>query len=193
MKRVVNVIVIMLAIAGLIAGCKKAEKQPEQQTSPHAMQQIPAAPIQSPMPQGNPQMQPQAPMPPHGDSAAMAPKVEKKVVLPDTVKGKWGKVVLTVDDKGSNKTSEYKIKLNSDFKVPNSDIKVVVGDFLPDFKMTDTTITSGSSEPDNAAVHVEIFEGGKSLFKGWLFSKFPTMHPFEHPKYAIKLKEGIKS
>lgn len=192
MKRAVNVMISVLAVTGLIAGCKKAENQPAQNIAPQA-QQTPAVPGQSPMSQFPPQMQGQAGMPPHGDSAATTPKEEKKVVVPDSVKGKWSKVVLTVDDKGSNKAGEYKVKLNSELQIPNSGLKVAVGDFLPDFKMSDTTITSNSNEPDNAAVHIEVFESGKSIFKGWLFSKFPTMHPFQHPKYAITLKEGIKS
>jgi hypothetical protein len=32
-------------------------------------------------------------------------------------------------------------------------------------------------------------EGGKEIFKGWLFVRFPEAHPFEHPKYALRLVE----
>lgn len=191
MRKFVYAVFVMLVIAGMIAGCKKVENQSAQNTSPQAHQQIPAAPLQSPMGQGTPQMPSQSPMPPHGGNAAMTPK-DRTIDIPDAVKGTWHRVILSVVDKGSNKTTEYKVKLKSDFKIPNSDLKVAVGDFLPDFKMSDNGITSGSNEPDNAAVNVEIFQGGKSVFKGWLFSKFPSMHPFQDPKYAITLKEGIK-
>jgi hypothetical protein len=191
MRKLVAVVLGMLVIAGMIAGCKKAENQPAANAVPQAPQQIPAAPLQSPMEHASQQMPAQAPMPPHGDSAAMASK-ERSIVVPDAVKGTWSRVVLAVQDKTSNTTGEYKVKLKSDFKIPNSDLKIAVGDFLPDFKMSENTLTSGSNEPNNAAVNVEIFEGGKSIFKGWLFSKFPAMHPFQHPKYAITLKEGLK-
>jgi hypothetical protein len=41
-------------------------------------------------------------------------------------------------------------------------------------------------------VGLKVLEEDKELFKGWLYSKFPAIHPFEHPKYAVMLKNGIK-
>src|SRR5208283_3780116 len=195
MRRVVKVVLVSLMLAGLIAGCKKGAEQPAT-----SMPQMPAAPMgqmppqQMPPQQMPPQQMPlQAPMPPHGDATSMAPKVARTVVVPEEVKGKWSKVVLDVVNKGTNKSGEYTVKLKSEFKIPNTDLKISVGDFLPDFRMNDNTLTSARDQQNNPAVRVEVFEGGKSVFKGWLYSKFPTMHPFEHPKYAITLKEGVKS
>lgn len=197
MGRVVKILLILLMLTGMIAGCKKGEEHPVTNMPPQMPaapmgqlpQQLPAAPIG----QAPGQMPLQAPMPPHGDAAGMARKVERTVVVPDAVKGKWSKVVLNVVDRGSNKTGEYTVKLKSEFKIPNTDLKIMVGDFLPDFIINDTTLTSASDRPNNPAVKIEVFEGGKSIFKGWLYAKYPTMHPFEHPKYAITLKEGIRS
>ena len=196
MRRVVKAVLISLMVAGIIAGCKKAEENSVSNVPPQMpaapMGQMPSAPMgQTPL---------QSPMPPHGDNAGMgqmppngAPKVEKTIVVPDVVKGKWSKAVLDIIDKGSKKSAEYSVKLNSEFKIPNTDLKIKVGDFLPDFRMNGNTLTSASDQPNNPALRVEVFEGGKSIFKGWLYSKYPTMHPFEHPKYAITLKEGVKS
>ena len=197
MRRVVKVVLISLMLTGMIAGCKKGGEQsvtnmpPQMPAAPmgQAPQQMPAVP----MGQAHGQMPLQAPMPPHGDAASMAPKVERTVVVPEAVKGKWSKVVLDVVDKGSNKSVEYTVKLKSEFKIPNTDLKIMVGDFLPDFIMNGNTLTSASDQPNNPGVKVEVFEGGKSIFKGWLYVKYPTMHPFEHPQYAITLKEGVKS
>ena len=58
--------------------------------------------------------------------------------------------------------------------------------------MMGSIITSGSNEPVNPAVRVEIFEKGQSILKGWLFSKMPDIHPFESDKYGLVLKEGVK-
>ncbi len=52
MRKFVYAVFVMLVIAGMIAGCKKVENQSAQNTSPQAHQQIPAAPLQSPMGQG---------------------------------------------------------------------------------------------------------------------------------------------
>jgi len=203
MRGFAKVVIVSIMLTGLVAGCKKGEEHPAtsmpQPAAPmgQAPQQMPAAPMglapqQMPAaPMG--QMPLQAPMPPHGDAAGMAPKVEKTIVVPAEVKGKWSKVVLDVVNKESKKSGEYTVRLNSEFKIPSTDLKIKVGDFLPDFRMNGNTLTSASNQPNNPAVKVEVFEGGKSIFKGWLYSKYPTMHPFEHPTYAITLKEGIKS
>jgi hypothetical protein len=129
----------------------------------------------------------------------VVPKGETSVVVPDTVKGKWKAVVLVVADKTTNKSNEYTVNLHSDFKIPNSNLKIAVGEFLPDFKMEGLSLTSVSNEPNNPAVAIKVYEGGKQVFPagngkkwGWLYTKFPTMHPFEHQKYAILLKEGVK-
>jgi len=114
------------------------------------------------------------------------------VNMPDSVKGKWKAATLVVEDKNTKKKNEYTVNLNSDFTVPGSNLKISVGEFLPDFKMEGLNITSLSNDPNNPAVNVKIFEADKEVFKGWLYSKFPAIHPFEHAKYSITLKEGVK-
>ena len=41
-------------------------------------------------------------------------------------------------------------------------------------------------------MQIEVFEGGKEIFHGWLFAKFPEVHALAHDKYAIALVEGVK-
>jgi len=125
-------------------------------------------------------------------TGVMMPPGETKVVVPEAVKGKWDAVKLVIEDKTAKKTSEVTVKLDSEYTIPNSNLKVKIGEFLPDFKMDGLTITSSSNEPNNPAVRVVVYEGGKEIFKGWLYSKFPTIHPFQHDKYGITLKEGIR-
>lgn len=122
----------------------------------------------------------------------LMPKGETIVTVPDSVKGKWKAVVLVVEDKTARKMKEYTVNVNSDLEIPGSDMKISVGEFLPDFKMDGLTLTSMSNEPNNPAVRITVVEKDKEIFKGTLFLKFPTIHPFEHPKYSILLKNGIK-
>lgn len=180
MKKKVLVVVCSLALLLAAGACKKKQEQPGMQ---------PGMPGQQQLPPGHPQPG-QPGMPPGGN--VVMPKGETTVSLPDSVKGKWKSVVLVVEDKGSKKTSEFTVSLNSDLKVPNSNLKISVSEFIPDFKMDGLTITSLSNEPNNPAVRVKVFEADKEVFKGWLYSKFPTIHPFEHPKYGIVLKSGVK-
>ncbi|NOY65603.1 MAG: DUF2155 domain-containing protein, partial [Nitrospirae bacterium] len=36
-------------------------------------------------------------------------------------------------------------------------------------------------------------ENNKEIFNGWLYSKFPDIHPFQHEKFSVTLIEGIKA
>lgn len=121
------------------------------------------------------------------------PKGEKQVVIPDDVKGKWSSVIVTINDKAAKKSEDVTIKLNSEYTIPNSGLKVKVGDFLPDFTMQGLNITSLSNDPKNPAVSIQVFEGDQKIFSGWLWANFPAMHPFQHDKYELLLKEGVKA
>jgi hypothetical protein len=113
------------------------------------------------------------------------------IVIPDAVKGRWKAVRLTVADRKGQASKEYMVSLHSDFKVPDSKLTVKVGEFLPDLKIQGTKFTSDSNEPRNPAIHVIILDDSKEVFNGWLFSLFPTIHPFKHDRYGITLKEAI--
>jgi len=169
MKKVVAFVAVSLALTMIITGCKKREE--------------PASGPSAKAPMGQKQL------PPHGPSG---PKVERTVDVPDFVKGKWKKAVLVFEDKTAKKSTDYTVTLGSEFNIPNTKLKVVVGEFMPEFKMNESSYTSASNDPVNPALRVEVFENGSLIFSGWLYSKFPTMHPLEHQKYGLTLKEGVK-
>ncbi len=194
MKKKILAVACGLCLLTAVGACKKKQEQPAPQTgAPGQEQQVPPGhptmPQQGMAPQGMPQqgMQPNI----------IVPKGETSVTVPASVKGKWKAVVLEVENKVSRKTADFTVNLHSEFKVPDTDLKIVVGDFLPDFRMEGLNITSASNEPNNPAVGVKIMENGKQIFPapgkkwGWLYTRFPTMHPFEHPKYAIVLKSAV--
>jgi hypothetical protein len=189
MKKKVLVVVCALSLLFAVGACKKKQEQ------------VPPPPVAGTqqLPPGHPGVGPGAPGTPGGAPGGFVmPKGETVLSVPEAVKGKWKAVVLAVEDKATKKSSEYTVNLHSDFKIPNTDLKIEVGDFLPEFRMNGLQITSASNEPNNPAVGVKVFEGGKLIFPapgkkwGWLYAKFPTMHPFQHAKYGISLKEGIK-
>ena len=176
-----------------IAGCKKKE-EPQQP----AMQQpggIPQGPIVE-----TPMSGQQGQMPPHGMPGAEVPKVEFQVVVPQNVKGNWSAVKLIVTDKTRNKQMEISVPIDGKAKVPDTNLVIKVGPFLPDFKMEGNIITSSSNEPNNPAVGVIVDEDGKQIFPepgkkwGWLWARkeLQMMHLFQHERYALTLKEGVK-
>jgi len=217
MKKKVLVIILCLVLALSLTACKKKEKQPPvPQTGPMSGPMIPPGQIppgQMPpgqMPPGQippgqipPGQMPPGQMPPGGQQqfakpGMMMPRGQSKVLVPESIKGKWSGAKIIFEDKIAKTKQEYTVKLNSDFKIPNSNLKIHVGEFLPDFRMDGLNLTSGSNEPRNPALGIKVFENDKQIFPppgkqwGWLFSKVPSIHPFEHQKYGIILKEGVK-
>jgi len=186
MKKLINIFCI-LGLVLTIAACQKKEEQPLPKT---AMQSPMATPSDLSQPMKSSDAMPaQGSMPAsHGSMGA-----PKKIEVPDDVKKSWKRVTLVFADKKTRKTADYTVDVNSKFDIQGTDLKVAVGDFLPDFKMIGSNITSGSNETVNPAVRVEIFEKGQSIFKGWLFAKMPEIHPFESDKYGLVLKGGIKN
>jgi len=118
-------------------------------------------------------------------------KKETTVAVPASVKGKWKAVKIGVTDKSANKEMVYTVEIGSRFKVPNSDLSIKVENFLPHFVMDGTTLTSQSNEPKNPAVQIRVYEESKEIFKGWLFTLYPTTHAFQHPRYGFSLVDYI--
>jgi hypothetical protein len=162
------VLLVLVALALSFGACKKKEETPITGAQP-----------------GTP--------PPSSAPALTMPAGQPDIVVPDDVKGKWSAVVITVEDKVNKTSEDVTINLNGSHNVAGSNLRIDVGPFLPDFTMEGMTITSRSNEPNNPAVRVTVFEGDKEIFKGWLYSKFPAIHPFQHERYALLLKKGVPS
>ncbi len=169
MKKIGMFAAMLLLISIPFASCKKKEQPP----------------VPPPMQEGAPG----GAGAPHGD---MGGGPEKKVTVPAEVMSAWKSVKIEVEFKGKKATKTFSIPLNSEFKVPDSDLTIKVGAFLPHFAMTADSITSNSNNPENPAVRVEVLEKENTVFKGWLFSKFPDVHPFQHDRFGLKLVSGEK-
>jgi hypothetical protein len=157
----------------LLAGCEQKVKTGE---PPSQAQKLPMA---------------QAPLSPGMPSDIAPIRGDSPTVVPEGVRGKWKAVKLLVDDKTSRVSQEYVVNLREQLVIPNSKLLIKVNEFLPDLKIEGSTFTSDTNELKNPAVHVSIFEDGKLIFNGWLFSMFPTIHPFQHNQYRVLLKEAL--
>ena len=119
-------------------------------------------------------------------------KIERGVVVPDGVKGKWKAVKLLVKNKKDEERNEMKtITLGSSFELEDSGIRVTVGPFLPNFVMSKKAYTSSGNELTNPAVQLVVEQNGKTLYTGWAFAKYPTMYAFEHDVFALQLMDYI--
>jgi predicted small lipoprotein YifL len=176
MKSVFSAILVVFLLF-LFGACSKKEEQP-----------VPQAPkmrgpiIDSPALQSKPRT---------------GQRAELKVVVPQEVKDSWSSVKLLIEDNKLKKTEEFTVKLGDELKIPDSKLTVKVGDFLPDFKMGIQIITSASNNLVNPAVGIKISENGTQIFPlsgkwGWLYVKHPMIHPFQHDRFKVLLKEGVK-
>jgi len=119
-------------------------------------------------------------------------KIERGVVVPAGVKGKWKAVKLLVKNKKEAERNEMKIiTLGSSFELEDSGIRVTVGPFLPNFVMSQKAYTSSGNELTNPAVQLVVEQNGKTLYTGWAFAKYPTMYAFEHDVFALQLIDYI--
>jgi cytochrome c biogenesis protein len=75
---------------------------------------------------------------------------------------------------GFNGTVPY----DSAFVLPNTDLTVLVSQFIPDFiiDMETRQASSRSDNPNNPAVNVMLFRGKDTLYNHWAFFKFPEQH-----------------
>ena len=160
--------VVMVGLVVSFAGCKKKEEKPQ-------------------LPPGHPSTE--GGMPPAG--MPDMPKVDRKVVVPKEVAAKWTAVRLTIENKAAKSSKEYTVNVGGEQAVPNTSIKVKVLTFLPDFKMGEKDITSSSDKPNNPAAQIVVTDGGKEVWKGWLYSMHPGIHPFQSDKIGLTLNGGV--
>jgi hypothetical protein len=128
---------------------------------------------------------------PHG--VKQGDKQKHQVVIPEEIKNRWQAINLAITDKQTAKTQTVVVALGASYRIPGSELTIKAGDFIPDFKVDALSVTSVSNKPNNPAVNVTVSEGGKEIFNGWLFEKYPEVHAFKHKRYAVVLKEGVES
>ncbi len=176
MKKSLSVLLMTVILVSFTA-CKKGETP------------VPQAPVKQ-----GPIMDSPISAPGHG---GVQQKIQFEVIVPQEVKDEWSAVKILIKDKKQNTSQEFAVKIGEELIIPDSKLTVKVVYFLPDFKMSGQIITSSSSSPNNPSAGIVISEDGKQIFPetgkfGWLYTKFPTIHPFQHERYELILKEGIK-
>ena len=137
------------------------------------------------------QANPHAGMAMGADPHAGKPRLEAVVKLPEPVQARWKRMRIAVLDLVAKKEATYVVEAGKDFTIPGSDLTLRTLAIVPDFTMDAGVISSKSNEAHNPAVQVVLTEGGRQIFRGWLFARFPETHPFEHPKYALRLIEVL--
>ena len=122
------------------------------------------------------------------------PAVPSKIMVPEEIAAKWKAVVLEVTDKDTSDRTEYSLNIGETAPLGDTGLTVMIEAFLPSFQMAGEVFTSSSPDLNNPAAKVRITDGsGAELYNRWLFALYPATHPFDHPRYAVVLKDYVEN
>jgi hypothetical protein len=119
-------------------------------------------------------------------------KVPTRLEVPPEVEAAYSGIRLAWKDSGNGEQGVIEVPLGGGVKVPGSDLEVRGDVFLPAFSMAQDAITSSGVEESNPAARIAVAEKGKEVFGGWVFTRFPDVHPFQHPRISLRLVGGVR-
>lgn len=117
--------------------------------------------------------------------------VPTKLVVPPEVTAAFSGVQIGWKDSQSGQGGVLDVPLGGATPIPGSDLAVKADVFLPSFTMTSDQITSTGIELENPAARIAVVQGDKAVFAGWIFKRFPDVHPFQHPRFSLRLEGGV--
>ena len=126
-----------------------------------------------------------------GGAPGGAEAVPTQLVVPPEVAQAWSGIRLGWKDKQGGKEGTVDVPLGEAAPLPDPSIVVRADAFLPAFTMGGGAITSDGVEDRNPAARITVFEKGKEIFAGWIFTRFPEVHPFTHPRFQLRLEGGV--
>ncbi len=130
--------------------------------------------------------------PAESGTGGAAPKVPTRLVVPPEVEKTYSAIRLSWKDSGNGKEGAVDVPLGGSARIPDSELEVRCDVFLPAFTMAADEITSNGVEPSNPAARISVAEKGSEIFGGWIFTNFPDVHPFQHPRFSLKLTGGVR-
>jgi hypothetical protein len=120
------------------------------------------------------------------------PKIPNRLEVPEAVQQAYSGIVLLWKDASNGKEGKLEVPLGDSAFLPGSTLAVSTDVFLPAFTMTSEVITSAGIEPENPAARIRVTDGGQEIFAGWVFKRFPDVHPFAHPRFSFVLDGGVR-
>jgi hypothetical protein len=119
-------------------------------------------------------------------------KVPTRLEVPPEVEAAYSGVRLAWKDSGNGQQGVIEVPLGGAVKVPASELEVRGDVYLPAFSMAQEVITSSGVEESNPAARIAVAEKGTEIFAGWIFTRFPDVHPFQHPRFSLRLVGGVR-
>ena len=129
---------------------------------------------------------------PAGGGGGEAGAVPTRLEVPPEVQAAYSGIKLRWKDAKDGKEGVIDVPLGSGTPLPDPSLVVRADVFLPAFSMGGGVLTSDGIEPQNPAARITVFDKGKEIFGGWIFTRFPDVHPFTHPRFKLQLEGGVR-
>jgi hypothetical protein len=126
-----------------------------------------------------------------GMNAGPGADVPSRLEVPPEVAHAYTGIKISWKDKTEGKEGVIEVPLGGGTPLPDPSLVVRADVFLPAFTMGGGAITSEGVEPQNPAARITVFDKGKEIFAGWIFKRFPDVHPFTHPRFQLHLEGGV--
>ena len=120
------------------------------------------------------------------------PQAPTRLEVPPEVQKAFRAIRLSWKDNTGGQEGVLEVPLGGTTKVPGSSLEVRGDVYLPAFSMAQNVITSSGVEEENPAARITVAENGSQVFEGWVFTRFPDVHPFQHPRFTLKLVGGVR-
>ncbi len=200
MKKGLVLLTFFLSATVALSGCGKKEETRSKVES-KAPKPITELAHENNLPQGHPPINNQLPPghPPMGAEKELAAmhsgkkltKFNRPINIPEEVVKTWKYATVKIIDKTTGKAVKTeKVTKGAEIKYDGLDIKIL---YIVPHLVLDQGYTSGSNEPNNPAILIEVKSNGKVIYAGPIYQKFPTMYNINHPKYELRLAGISKS
>lgn len=123
--------------------------------------------------------------------AELGGTVPTRLVVPPDVTAAYSAIQLGWRDAQSGKEGVLDVPIGGRAPLPGSPLEVRADVFLPAFTMSSDAITSSGIAQENPAARIAVLEGEREIFAGWIFTRFPDVHPFQHPRFSLRLAGGV--
>lgn len=117
--------------------------------------------------------------------------IPTQLIVPPMVGQMYSGIRLAWKD-SNGKAGTLDVPLGGSAPVPDSTLVVSTDVFLPAFTMSAQAISTNSLAEENPAARISVTDKGKEIFAGWIFNRFPDVHPFQHPRFSLKLEGGVR-
>ena len=111
----------------------------------------------------------------------------RKVIGENKLKKHWRGIRIKIVDVPNRREALWDVKPGRPVPFPGLGLSMKVKHILADFAMGKGVVRAVSDEERNPAAEVQVFEGDKLVWEGWIFKKAPDLRQYRGNRYNLVL------